>query len=255
MDCTEARDHLLDHRRGALPADLAARVSSHLSDCEACRRDDAADRELSIALEARLPQRQAPESLRRSIEGRVAREGRGTRRKRRVWPMVSLGATAALVVAVLLLSRPREPDVLLAEAVNDHLRVLYSTHPLDVEGGGVHRVKPWFEGKVDFAPVVAFGGDDDFPLTGGAVAYFIDRKAAAYIYERRLHVITLLVYRAEGLPWSGVPTVQLGHVRAALRTTHGFNVLLWRDGDLGYSLVSDLNQQELVTLGAKIAGG
>jgi anti-sigma factor RsiW len=169
--------------------------------------------------------------------------------------MVSLGATAALVVAVLLLSRPREPDVLLAEAVNDHLRVLYSTHPLDVEGGGVHRVKPWFEGKVDFAPVVAFGGDDDFPLTGGAVAYFIDRKAAAYIYERRLHVITLLVYRAEGLPWSGVPTVQLGHVRAALRTTHGFNVLLWRDGDLGYSLVSDLNQQELVTLGAKIAGG
>jgi len=169
--------------------------------------------------------------------------------------MVSLGAAAALVAAVLFVSRPREPDAMLAEAVNDHLRVLYSTHPLDVEGGGVHRVKPWFEGKVDFAPVVAFGGDDDFPLTGGAVAYFIDRKAAAYIYERRLHVITLLVYRAEGLPWSGVPTVQLGHVRAVERTTHGFNVLAWRDGDLGYSLVSDLNEQELLTLGAKIAGG
>jgi anti-sigma factor RsiW len=134
------------------------------------------------------------------------------------------------------------------------LRVLYSTHPLDVEGGGVHRVKPWFEGKVDFAPVVGFGGDDDFPLTGGSVAYFIDRKAAAYIYERRLHVATLLVYRAEGLPWSGVATVPLGHARAVQRTTHGFNVLMWRDGDLGYSLISDLNVQELETLGTKIAG-
>ena len=255
MDCKEARDHLLDRRRGALPADLAALVTAHLSGCEACRREDAADRELGAALEGRLPKRQAPESLRRSIEERVAREGRETRRTFRAWPVVSICAVAVLAAAVLLLSRPRESDAMLAEAVNDHLRVLYSTHPLDVEGGGVHRVKPWFEGKVDFAPVVAFGGDDEFPLTGGAVAYFIDRKAAAYIYERRLHVITLLVYRADGLPWSGVPTVQLGHVRAVERVTHGFNVLVWRDGDLGYSLVSDLNQQELVTLGAKIAGG
>src|ERR1700722_16275548 len=167
MDCTEARDHLVDHRRGALPADVAARVSSHLGECEACRREDAADRELSSALEARLPKLRAPESLRRSIEGRVAREGQGTGRRFRAWPVASLAAAAAVAAAVLLLSKPRESDAMVAEAVNDHLRVLYSTHPLDVEGGGVHRVKPWFEGKVDFAPVVAFGGDDDFPLTGG----------------------------------------------------------------------------------------
>ena len=47
---------------------------------------------------------------------------------------------------------------LVAEAVNDHLRVLTSQHPLDIESGDVHQVKPWFEGRLDFAPVVAVRG-------------------------------------------------------------------------------------------------
>jgi hypothetical protein len=84
------------------------------------------------------------------------------------------------------------------------------------------------------------------------------RKAAAYIYKRRLHVITLFVYRADGLPWSPVPpisSVSLGHVRARELTTGGFHVIMWRDGDLGYALVSDLDPRELETLGTKIVGG
>jgi len=253
MDHTEARDYLLDHRRGLLPADVAARVASHLSGCEACRREDAADAALSAVLDVRLPRRNAPDRLHRAVGERMDREARRAPAFR-PWPLATLAAVA-IAAALLLLWRSPQPDAMVAEAVNDHLRVLYSTHPRDVEGGGVHRVKPWFEGKVDFAPVVGFGGDEDFPLTGGSVAYFIDRKAAAYIYERRLHVITLLVYRADGLPWSPVPTVSLGRARATERTVRGFNVLVWREGDLGYSLVSDLNLQELEALGAKIAGG
>jgi anti-sigma factor RsiW len=254
MDCTQVREHLKDHRRGALPTELAEALEAHLAGCDACRHEDAADRELSLALEARLPKRQAPGHLRRSIEEQVRESTRPPARATRAFTAATVAAVVAIAAAVLLLAR-REPDAMVAEALNDHLRVLYSTHPVDVEGADVHRVKPWFEGKVDFAPVVAFGGDDDYPLKGGAVAYFIDRKAAAYVYERRLHVVTLLVYRADGLPWSTAATVALGHVRAAVRTTRGFNVLYWRDGDLGYAMVSDLNLQELETLGAKIAGG
>jgi hypothetical protein len=33
----------------------------------------------------------------------------------------------------------------------------------------------------------------------------------------------------------------------------GFNVLLWRDPDLGYALVSDLNAAELRALGMRLA--
>jgi hypothetical protein len=39
------------------------------------------------------------------------------------------------------------------EAVNDHLRMLGGA-PLAQVTGGLHEVKPWFGGKLDFAPTV-----------------------------------------------------------------------------------------------------
>jgi anti-sigma factor RsiW len=258
MDCTEARSHLLDRQREMLKGELRERVDSHLAGCEACRSEDAADRELSTALRDRLPKRRAPEALRRSIEERLAGEPpRTSSGIRRTQWVLALIAAVPLAAAFLLWVKPAQPDAMVTEAVNDHLRILYGAHPIEVESGGVRQVKPWFEGRVDFAPTVGFGGDDDFPLQGGAIAYFVDRKAAAYIYKRHLHVVTLLVYRADGLPWSTVPPtsgVSLGHVRAKELTTRGFHVILWRDGDLGYALVSDLDPHELEMLGSKIAG-
>ena len=100
------------------------------------------------------------------------------------------------------------------EAVNDHLRVVSAQNPLDVRSGGIHQVKPWFEGRLDFAPVVRFAGDDEFPLQGGAVGYFLDRKAAVLVFNRRLHRITLLVFRAEGLPWPSSRSTPMGDARA-----------------------------------------
>jgi anti-sigma factor RsiW len=257
MDCTETRNHLLDSQRGTLTEELRARVNSHLAECDACRREDAAERQLSAVLRDRLPRPRAPEALRRAIEKRLVAEppqaSGSVRRTRRA----SLFASAAFAAAAfaILLWKPHGPDTMLAEAVNDHLRVLYSDHPVEVESGGIHQVKPWFTGRLDFAPVVAFGGDDDFPMQGGAVAYFLDRKAATFIFKRRLHVITLFVFRAEGLPWSALATHPVGGARGTLETSRGFHVLMWRKDDLGYALVSDVDPTDLQKLALKVEGG
>jgi anti-sigma factor RsiW len=141
---------------------------------------------------------------------------------------------------------------LVAEAVNDHLRLLASQHPLDIENGDYHRVKPWFAGRLDFAPEVTFEGDAEFPLKGGAVGYFRDRKAAVFVYARRLHPITLLVFRATGLEWPPrrVSTANGGTVDAA--DERGFTVLMWRRGELGYALVSDVDARELRELAGRL---
>jgi anti-sigma factor RsiW len=113
----------------------------------------------------------------------------------------------------------------------------------------MHQVKPWFEGRLDFAPVLAFDGDEEFPLLGGSVALFRDRNAAAFQFRHRLHRITLLVFRAEAaaaLPNDGA---QRSHTRS-----RGFDVVLWRRDDLGYALVSDMNGADLDRLASKIAG-
>jgi anti-sigma factor RsiW len=116
-------------------------------------------------------------------------------------------------------------------------------------------VKPWFEGRLDFAPVVSFEGDRDFPLKGGSVGYFLDRKAAVFVYGRRLHTIALFVFRADGLPWATRGLEPMGSVRVSASVSRGFNVLLWRAGELGYALVSDVDGRELLQLGTKLAGG
>jgi anti-sigma factor RsiW len=260
MDCAGVRPHLLDHLRGRLDAPLADEVRGHLAGCLDCRRDAAQEEVVTELLENRLPQYPAAIALKRRLAAAWPDSTPSAQAPRAAW-WVRWGRPAlpALAVGLLLLvagplyyervAQPRnDVAALVTEAVNDHLRVLASPRPLDVESGGIHQVKPWFEGKLDFAPEIPFAGDADFPLRGGALGYFLDRRAAVVVYQRRLHAVSLLVFRAEGLPW---PSRGREPHPASSR---GFNVLLWRAGDLGYALVSDLDPAELRQLGAKLGG-
>ena len=171
-------------------------------------------------------------------------------------PFASALAASALVLLVARRAPPPAPAAsgwsLADEAVSDHLRVVASTRPPEIASGGIHQVKPWFTGRVDFAPRVAFAGDDDFPLVGGSLGYVRDRKAAVFQFRRRLHAITLLVFPATGVPWPAGNVVRLGRLSVVEQTSRGFSVLLWRDGELGYALVSDVNRADLEALAPKI---
>jgi anti-sigma factor RsiW len=262
MDCREARTLLLDRARSTLAGEQRAPLDAHLAGCAECRHEASADAELSTALATRLARRRAPEALRRSVEAEwdasaSAPRPAGVSRSRRVLrTTLAMVAGAALALLVMLVWRGHGAEqAMVTEAVNDHLRVLYGEHPLEVESGGIHQVKPWFEGRVDFAPVVPFAGDDDYPLQGGAVAYFLDRKAATFVFKRRLHVMTLFVFPAEGLPWPALATHPFGGTHGNLATTRGIHVLLWRKGDLGYALVSDVDVHDIDALATRVVGG
>lgn len=61
-------------------------------------------------------------------------------------------AAAAAVLASIVLLIPRSPD-LSAQLVSNHLRaVQLDSHLIDVASTDHHTVKPWFTGKVNFAP-------------------------------------------------------------------------------------------------------
>jgi anti-sigma factor RsiW len=259
ITCADARLLLLDAQRGRLAAEPRARLEAHLAGCAACRHEEAAERLLSEALEARLPQHAAPIGLKRRLAAEWTSPPTpaptGWRRWRRV--LVPAVAAAAVLLALTPLYYRRSADRasarLVAEAVTDHLRILASQHPLDIQSGGLHQVKPWFEGRLDFAPVVRFEGDQEFVLQGGALAYYLDRKAAVFVFHRRLHVISLFVFPAEGLPWPTRGLRPVGPARALAGAARGFNVLLWREGELGYALVSDVELPEIVRLAERLA--
>ncbi|HEX2439800.1 MAG TPA: hypothetical protein VHT71_15935 [Methylomirabilota bacterium] len=212
--------------------------------------------ELTAALERYLPQHAASLALKRRLAAQWPAPP--VRPVRRAWwpraPILAIAALGLLATLVVLFPRGAGPgsggrEALVAEAVNDHLRVLASARPLEIENAGLHQVKPWFEGRLDFAPVVAFEGDAEFELRGGAVGYFMDRKAAVLVYGYRLHLISLLVFRADGLRWPG------GEATPVTAHERGFSVVMWRERGLGYALTSDVEAARIATLAARLRTG
>ncbi|HYQ81548.1 MAG TPA: hypothetical protein VEP68_08605 [Anaeromyxobacteraceae bacterium] len=245
MTCDDARLHLADLDAGGGAPGEAPGLREHLAGCAACAALEREERALSDLLQARLPGPAAPDRLRRALEDQVARLEarsaplrRGAPSGRWAWPLLAAAASAAALGLWLVPRGPPGPvpPALAEEAVNDHLRALVAPRP-DVESGGVHQVRPWFEGRLDFAPPVPDLEAAGLRLRGGSVGYFRDRRAAVVHYQLRLHQVTLLAFPAEGLALPERP--------GAPETLRGFHALLWRQGALGLALVSDADPREL----------
>jgi anti-sigma factor RsiW len=259
IDCEQARLLLHDEQLGKLPDAQSAAVREHLRTCSACARVDAEERVLSDLLHAHLPPMAAPARLRERLSTQlgVAQLGIASKPARRArTPLIAGSFSAVAMVAAAWLLWPHAAidarDPLLREAVNDHLRVLYAQRPIEIESGGIHQVKPWFTGRLDFAPDLVFSGDEEFPMVGGAIGYMIDRKAATFVFKRRLHTISLFVFPSRGLDWPHTAARTIGSVPAQVAEADGFHVVLWRNADLGHALVSDASIDELLHLGRKI---
>jgi anti-sigma factor RsiW len=197
---------------------------------------DEADRLIAAALadHVRMP---APRRLREQL----ARTHLTARRPWWSWAAAfALGAGMAAAVALLVVTG-RAPDATAVdEAVDDHLRIVSAEHPLDVVSTEIHTVKPWFTGRLDFVPPVSFREDEEFKLRGGAIAVFRGHKAAAFVYQRRLHTISLLVFADSAV-----------HPREET-TSRGFHVISWSTGGFGMALVSDIGWDDLRLLETRV---
>lgn len=279
--CEQTQRQLLDYVRGALAPEEARALEAHVASCAACASALAEERTVNELLRTRLPVTKAPDSLQRAVAAQLARtlassndEGelarvhsisrparqRGTSMTRRGWLVASLGTASLAAAGVLgLVARGSGPESSLPrEALNDHLRVLYAQNPVEIPNGGLHQVKPWFTGRVDFAPDISFVGDDEFPMVGGAVGYFVNRKAASFVFKRRLHTISLFVFRNDGLDWPstgmglGMDAQQVAGQRVQVSTLDGFHLVYWSAEGLGHVLVSDVSSGELLNLTDKL---
>jgi anti-sigma factor RsiW len=126
-------------------------------------------------------------------------------------------------------------QTLLATLTDSHIRSLVGTHLTDVISSDQHTVRPWFEGKLDFAPPVPDLSGQGFPLVGGRVEYISGRAVAALVYERRKHFINLFVW----------PAAAANREIKGEKPRRGYNIVSWRGAGMNYWAVSEIAEDDL----------
>jgi anti-sigma factor RsiW len=243
MNCAESRPLLHAYFDGELDLVRSLEVQLHINSCAACAAQNRSLQSLRVLIRDADLSYRAPDSLRSRVPGiapaptPAEEKSDGADNEPWYWQWLAAGATA--FAACVLLFRPLsgtpEGDHLVDEAVAGHVRSLMVNHLMDVASSDQHTVKPWFNGKLDFAPDVKDFAAQDFPLVGGRLDYLNNRPVAALVYQRNKHFINVFVW----------PEGNSNAAQPAPQNLRGYWIINRQANGLHYCLVSDLNEKEL----------
>jgi anti-sigma factor RsiW len=218
---------------GELDAANVALLEAHAARCDGCREELERLDAVKGLLATEGVRHGAPDALVARIEALPEIAEKPVRRN---WlpGWLAPGAVGAIAatLAMVTLVPPSSQSVLDEQLVSSHVRSLQPGHLIDVQTTNQHIVKPWFNGRIDFAPPVPELADGGFPLAGGRLDSIDGKTVAAIVYHRRLHTVNLYVWPAKG-------SAQRSFVK------DGFAVTEWGGNGLRFAAVSDIPASDL----------
>jgi anti-sigma factor RsiW len=239
MNCHDGQSMMHGYLDGELDPSVSLQYEQHVGACPVCGKTLAEHQALQAQRKAAPRYFKAPGALRERV--------RSSLRQRHVahlphipWRWVAAAACVVLSIGLgFLLAHfaftASVNERLTQEVAAAHIRSLQEGHIVDVRNADNHKVKPWFNGKLDFSPPTTDLKQHGFPLVGGRLDYVDGRPVAALVYGRREHLINVFVW-----PDSGS---EPGEIRQ--ETRQGYHVVHWSKAGMSYWVVSDLNPAEL----------
>ena len=244
MSCEQAWPLLSAYFDRELDAAKSLEIEGHLHECERCtavvKQHEALHGALGAAALVFTPSRNLERRLRKAVR-REARPRSVSLLRPWRWAAVPLAATLAAALSWSVAGQrggPSGEDVVLSELVSGHVRSLMVDHLVDVATSDQHTVKPWFNGKVDFAPPVTDFTANGFPLIGGRLDYIAGQAVAVLVYKRRQHTVNVFIWPSK--------TDETEGMRSA--TSDGYHLLHWVQSGLTFWEVSDVNGGDLESL-------
>lgn len=241
MTCAETSNLIHAYSDSELDLVRALELEKHLGACDACRRGYENVRNLKAVLKSGEHYFRAPAGLKRRVRSTVGvDEPKPQGAAFPWWRLFKIAIPLAAIVIIVALLMPaligRSADERLAQEVtSSHVRSLMAGHRTDIASSDQHTVKPWFEGKLDFAPPVVDLAAHGFPLVGGRLDYLDGKTVAALVYQRQKHFINLFI-------WPASTNAKKAQKTAIQR---GYNLVHWTASGMTFWAVSDLNLAEL----------
>jgi anti-sigma factor RsiW len=246
MSCNDMLAFLAAYVDDELGVADAIRVEQHLSECVPCR--NARDELLALRSHFHEISYRSSPQLRERVRSRVreaAREETGRRyRLKGPIPYWVAAAAAVLIIGTVLTTTRTNRSPIVDDVVDGHVRSLQAGHLVDVLSSDRHTVKPWFQGRLDFAPVVPDLIDRGWILQGGRLDYVQRRAVAALVYQRRKHEINVFIW----------PNHDRVDDTIRREDAQGYHLLHWNGPVMTYWLVSDLDPTELLEFARALHG-
>ena len=238
MNCRELEGLLGAYADGELDLVRSLDVEGHMRECPACSAALERLEALHTAVSSQAPYYSASPELRRKLTARLAPKQRWTGALQPWWAVAAACLLVALAFWRVTPSKFRPASAAIErEVVAAHVRSLLADHLMDVPSSDRHTVKPWFTGKLDFAPEVADLSAQGFSLVGGRLDYIDGRTVAALVYRRRQHTINVFTW-PDGADESP----------KCVEGVQGFHVVQWVRHGMAWWAVSDLAEDELKQL-------
>lgn len=255
-NCQRTRQMLDGWLDGELDPATGDEIARHVAQCPDCLALRSERERLSTSLRAAAPRFVAPAALRQAVS-RALRAGQlphvGVNMSPGVqsrplasrllywWQAIALAGAASAataLVTVMLVRAPAEEDAIeppREQVVTRHVASLSGAHLIDVASSDGHMIKPWFQGKIDFAPMVRDLSAQGFILQGARQERIASRPAVAVVYKIRNHPVNLFIWRD--------PKERAAAL--SLTTVRGFSVGAWAVGGLEFAAVSDVEPGDL----------
>lgn len=244
MNCDDLSRQIESYLDGELTLSDKRDVEEHLADCNNCENKLAGLRLLQQRV-LETEYKNVPSGLKLNIQNQL-RDVTGEQSKYSwllKWLSIGGGAMATgsfatwALMTFIFLSPFNSLEMQLADnIIESHINALLVDHVTDIKNSDRHTVKPWFNGRVDFAPPIKDLSSQGFELIGGRLDYIQGKTSSALVYKRRAHIINAFIFKSVRSDFESEPQ---------LIERQGYNLVYWKNAGLDFWLISDLNKKEM----------
>jgi len=252
MECLDLERLLPAYADGEFAASESTEAELHLAHCARCREQVESQIAFRVFLQTHAGTGPAASDTLRARIGRDLARERATENLRRFAAFSAMAAGLVVVASAgyMVAGWSSSPPLnLIADAVDRHSRAL----PVEVTPAAGD-VDSWFQGKVDFnvrAP--RFRSPSGPQLVGARLANVREQQAAYFVYgdggQKRM---TLLVFPGSTDRLADGQRRQVAGHDVIMANERGYNVALWEKKGIVYSLVSDLNENDVLQLVSQV---